>query len=145
MRDKNRIEPLLNDLRELWYQNPDLRLCQLINVVCVKSGWKNNDFFYLEDNIIAEQIRKELKEEKTMIGKKATVTKINDGLGNSRDDQKYISKAYNQIVKLISLVPDTADFYITDFFIPEYIKESNDYIHYGFLKVSRQNITLLGE
>lgn len=80
-----------------------------------------------------------------MIGKRAVVTKINDGLGHPINDQKYTGKAYNQMVRLVALVPNTTDFYITDFFIPEYINLNNDYIHYGFLKVNTRNITLLNE
>jgi hypothetical protein len=68
-----------------------------------------------------------------MIGKMAVVTNIYDGLGYKENDKKYIEKAYNKVVKLIALVLNTVDFYITDFFIPEYMSENNDYIHYGFL------------
>lgn len=80
-----------------------------------------------------------------MINKIAIVTKIYDDLGNKKYDEKYIGKAHNQIVKLVAEVPDIKGFYITDFFIPEYIEMKNDYIHYGFLIVSRQNITFLME
>jgi len=80
-----------------------------------------------------------------MIGKRVVVTKICDGTGYLQNDQKYIGKAYNQVVKLVALVHGTVDFYITDFFIPEFINENNDYIHYGFLKVSSGNITMLCE
>jgi uncharacterized protein YihD (DUF1040 family) len=58
MRDINRIEPLLNDLKELWLKYPDLRLCQLLAWIANDSGWTNNDLFYLEDDVIAEQIKK---------------------------------------------------------------------------------------
>jgi len=61
MRDKNRIEPILNNLKKLWYKYPDLRLCQLLHMIALNSGWSNNDLFYIEDNIIEEQIKKELK------------------------------------------------------------------------------------
>lgn len=61
MRDINRIEPLLNDLKELWLKNPDLRLTQLLFMVAYNLGWKNNDLFYLEDDVIAKQIKEELK------------------------------------------------------------------------------------
>ncbi len=30
MRDPARIEKVLNKIREIWYTNPDLRLCQLL-------------------------------------------------------------------------------------------------------------------
>jgi len=80
-----------------------------------------------------------------MVGKRVAVTKICDGTGYPINDQKYIGKAYNQVVKLVALVPGTVDLYITDFFIPEFMDKNNDYIHYGFLKVSSGNITLLCE
>jgi len=60
MRDKNRIEPMLNNLKELWCKQPDLRLCQLLFKIATKSGWKSTDLFYLEDQIIADQIKKDL-------------------------------------------------------------------------------------
>jgi len=60
MRDINRIEPMLNDLKELWQKHPDLRLCQLLSWLAGNSGWKNNDLFYLEDNVVMERIQKEL-------------------------------------------------------------------------------------
>jgi len=80
-----------------------------------------------------------------MIGKRVAITKICDGTGYPQNDQKYIGKAYNQVVKLVALVPGTVDLYITDFFIPEFINDNNDYIHYGFLKVNRGNIMMLCE
>ena len=61
MRDINRIEPMLNDLKELWCKYPDLRLCQLLHVIAIKSGWMNHDLFYLEDDVINNQIKIELK------------------------------------------------------------------------------------
>lgn len=79
-----------------------------------------------------------------MIGRKAAVTKVSDGTGYPTNDQKYIGKAYNQVVKIVGKVPNI-DLYITDFFMSEYINENNDYVHYGFLKVSRNNVTLLEE
>jgi len=60
MRDVNRIEPMLHNLKELWYKNPDFRLCQLLFMVASESGWLNNDLFYIEDSVIADQIKKEL-------------------------------------------------------------------------------------
>ena len=45
-----------------------------------------------------------------MIGKRVVVTKICDGTGYPQNDQKYIGKAYNQVVKLVALVPGTVDY-----------------------------------
>jgi uncharacterized protein YihD (DUF1040 family) len=60
MSDINRIKPLLNDLKKLWLSNPDLRLCQLLHIIAIKSGWGSGDLFYIEDDVIVEQIKKEL-------------------------------------------------------------------------------------
>ena len=60
MRDINRIEPIINDLKKLWLLNPDMRLCQLLYWVASKSGWNNDDLFYLEDDIVSNQLKKEL-------------------------------------------------------------------------------------
>jgi uncharacterized protein YihD (DUF1040 family) len=59
--DIKRIKPILKDLEILWNKYPELRLCQLLHMVAIKSGWQNNDLYYIEDNVIAEQIKKELK------------------------------------------------------------------------------------
>jgi len=45
-----------------------------------------------------------------MIGKRVVITKISDGTGYPKNDQKYIGKAYNQVVKLVALVPGTVDY-----------------------------------
>lgn len=60
MRDPNRIEPILNDLMIIWKEHPELRLCQLLSNIAFAGGWKNNDLFYIEDDKIAEQLKKEL-------------------------------------------------------------------------------------
>jgi len=78
-----------------------------------------------------------------MIGRKAIIDNIEDGLGYISNDRKYMSEGYNKEVELVSLFPGTTDFYITDLFIPKYSNENNDYICNGFLVVSRGNITLL--
>ena len=61
MRDINRIEPMLELVRELWIACPDLRLGQLIQNAAVMSGWKTNDVFYIEDDQLHDGI-KALKE-----------------------------------------------------------------------------------
>ena len=58
MRDINRIEPILELVRELWTACPDLRLGQLIQNAAVISGWKTNDVFYIEDDQLANGIKK---------------------------------------------------------------------------------------
>lgn len=73
--------------------------------------------------------------------REAVVTNVSDGLGYINNDGKYTGKAKNQLVKLVYNLGN--DFYITNFFIPEFINEKNDYIHYGFLIVSLGNVKLL--
>jgi len=74
--------------------------------------------------------------------KRAVVTKIHDGLGYSTNDNKYIGKAYRQMITIVYEFPESK-FLLTDFFIPEYIDVKNDYVHYGFLIVSENNIEYL--
>lgn len=53
MRDVNRIEPMLEELKCVWEQYPDLRLGQLIcNIV------PEDKLYYVEDDMMLEQIKK---------------------------------------------------------------------------------------
>lgn len=56
MRDKNRIEPLLEQIKELWLKYPDLRLTQLLSNVAITDGWKDNDLYHLEDDKLSDAI-----------------------------------------------------------------------------------------
>ncbi len=58
MRDKNRIEPLLEQIKELWLKYPDLRLTQLLSNVAITDGWKDNDLYHLEDDKLSDAILK---------------------------------------------------------------------------------------
>lgn len=55
MRDVNRIKPIMEKLEELWIENPDLRLAQLIMIVC-KTEELNPKMFYLEDDIFVDRL-----------------------------------------------------------------------------------------
>jgi len=61
MRDINRIELMLKDLKVLWLKNPYLRLGQLLHMVAVTGGWYDNDLFYLEDDKMASYIKKAIE------------------------------------------------------------------------------------
>ena len=54
MRDINRIEPLLDKLKELWKLNPDIRFGQLVYWITI--GY---DLFNIEDDKILELINTE--------------------------------------------------------------------------------------
>lgn len=49
MRDPQRIEPMLDKLREVWLLNPDLRLGQII-VIATKPKIPCPEVFHVEDN-----------------------------------------------------------------------------------------------
>lgn len=52
MRDPERIEPILQLIREIWYTYPDLRLTQLImNVLRM-----HQDPYYIEDDKLHEAL-----------------------------------------------------------------------------------------
>jgi len=73
--------------------------------------------------------------------RKALVTNIVDGLGSINNDEKYIGRAKNRIVTLLDEIKP--NFFITDFYLPEYRSLRNDYIRDGFLIVTKENIKLV--
>lgn len=52
MRDLKRIEEVITQLREFWYQNPDLRLGQILTILS-----KKTDVFYLEDDELIKRLK----------------------------------------------------------------------------------------
>jgi len=55
MRDKNRIEPTLKIVKELWKKYPDLRLGQLLINAASVDG---TDLFYIEDYDLLQALNK---------------------------------------------------------------------------------------
>ncbi|GBF17410.1 hypothetical protein Br6_04816 [Rhodococcus sp. Br-6] len=49
MRDRERIDPILSKLGQVWHENPDLRLTQLL-VALAATGETMPGFFYTEDD-----------------------------------------------------------------------------------------------
>lgn len=62
MRNPHRIPVILNLLKEVWEQNPDLRLSQLILNAAYRGGWEVNDAFYAEEATIIAGLTLMLKE-----------------------------------------------------------------------------------
>lgn len=58
MREINRIERILAEIRKIWYTFPDWRLMQILCNV-IKS---NSDSFYLEDEELEELFKKFIEE-----------------------------------------------------------------------------------
>ena len=54
-RDEKRIEPFLEEFKELWSMYPDLRFGQLISSL---SSRIDKDSFYAEDDVWLEAVRK---------------------------------------------------------------------------------------
>ena len=61
MRDPQRIDRVINLVKTLWKQSPDLRLCQLISNLGFRVC-QNNDVFHVEDDALETQIKKVLKD-----------------------------------------------------------------------------------
>lgn len=64
----------------------------------------------------------------------AVVRMCMDGNNPNTNDIKYTKKALNRVVKILYDFGD--DVYLTDFFMPEFINDKNDYCHYGFLIIN---------
>lgn len=60
MRDPERIDKVLEKIKQLWKQVPDWRLGQLIVNLSKHSGF-GNDAFYIEDDKLIESIEELLK------------------------------------------------------------------------------------
>jgi uncharacterized protein YihD (DUF1040 family) len=56
MRDPKRIDEILNELREVWMANPDLRFGQLV-VNVVKPKEPTPEVFYIEDDEFRGRLR----------------------------------------------------------------------------------------
>jgi len=53
MRDPNRIEPIIQLIKEIWYSQSDLRLTQLI----MNALKMNSDPYYIEDDKLEEALK----------------------------------------------------------------------------------------
>ena len=51
MRDPKRINPIIDAVRNIWYQNPNMRFGQILVAVTGKE-----DPFYVEDDILLEKL-----------------------------------------------------------------------------------------
>jgi len=61
MRDPNRIDEVLEALREYWVAHPDMRLGQiLVNLIRAKFA---ADIFYVEDDTLLERLKEENRKE----------------------------------------------------------------------------------
>lgn len=76
------------------------------------------------------------------IGKDVIITDLCfKGNEPSKSETLYIGRAYKQILKIVHEISD--GLFLTDFFIPEFIDNKNDFCHYGFLVISKDNFKLL--
>ncbi len=63
MRNPDRIDPLIEQLRKFWKERPDLRLGQIIENAHVAAGLNpNHGVFHTEDEYIVEGLKKLSKE-----------------------------------------------------------------------------------
>jgi len=65
-RDPARIDTILNVLREYWSKNPDLRLGQILENISSRSS---KPTFYLEDDILLDQLNSNLEKLKIAANK----------------------------------------------------------------------------
>ena len=53
-------------LKKAMEEYPELRLCQLLNIVAFKGGWKSDDLFYCQDSIIENGLKIFLEKSKKL-------------------------------------------------------------------------------
>lgn len=73
-----------------------------------------------------------------MFPKRAIVTQVYDGLGFTNNDNKYVGKAFNRVVEVVDKIDEVL--LLTNFYMPEFKDEVNDYCYHGFLIVTKKNI-----
>ena len=57
MRDSNRIDEILDYLRQQWKKNPDLRLGQIIENAVGTKGGEHQCIFGIEDDVMLQLLR----------------------------------------------------------------------------------------
>ena len=70
--------------------------------------------------------------------KRATVVHVSDGLGYNTNDEKYVGRALNKVFDVVDSLG--GGLLLTNFYMPEFKGEVNDYCRHGFLIVSNSNI-----
>lgn len=85
MRNPQRIDRLLNVVKRLWQQQPDLRLCQLIsNAVGMATQKAMPDYFYIEDEVLLKGLELYIEDIlKTAIQKKRSANGQSSEPGDS--------------------------------------------------------------
>ena len=63
MRDPERIDRILEKLREMWHRHPDLRLCQLVEDTVADVSERGHCIFYVEDDRFEDSLDKTIGEE----------------------------------------------------------------------------------
>ena len=63
MRDPNRIDPIIDTVKEIWKKYPDMRFGQLICNIFSSPNFNKIDIWFCEDNIMLENLEKILKDE----------------------------------------------------------------------------------
>ncbi len=61
MREKERIDRMIEKLRLAWHNQPDLRLCQLIWSIAINTNTvtdSSGDVFYVEDDVFEISLNK---------------------------------------------------------------------------------------
>lgn len=101
-------------------------------------GYKDQEVFTMT---IEEKPKDRQIDRQKHIGREVIVVENHENGGYKSNNIKFIGKAYNKNVKLIYNVAKDpeCDIYITDFFLPEFKDLNNDYIHFGYLKVLRED------
>ena len=79
-----------------------------------------------------------------LIGKNVVVTRVcMRGNEPTKDDLLYTKQALNKMVTIKHVFEN--GLYLTDFFMPDFVERKNDYCHYGFLILDRQQFNIIEE
>lgn len=78
----------------------------------------------------------------SLIGKRVLVVRNIHSGDYLKNNDKYLGSAYDKPVRLLY---KKGEIYITDFFVPEFMDEDNDYVYHGFLRVMDSDFKTINE
>jgi uncharacterized protein YihD (DUF1040 family) len=87
MRDTKRIDVVLEEIKKIWMENPDLRLGQLLLNVC------DSYLYYVEDDVLVKALKEVYKPSNIIYGK------VKQEDGSYVEDKNMIARKFGNITK----------------------------------------------
>ena len=92
-----------------------------------------------------KEVTKPIIDRQKLVGREVCIIENHENGSYKANNFKYMHKVYNKKVKLVYNIAEEneCDIFITDFFLPEFRDEKNDYIYNGYLKVMKADFRFI--